>query len=154
MQCTGCGKHFTDENGKIATEPENVTHKKLPVITDGRGQSINAGESKELSFCSDANYDDFIRVELDGNTVDEKNYTKREGSTIITLKAEYVASLPKGEHPISIVSTNGIASTSFALLEVSSSNEPASAPANAPVVIKAAENTSPQQVMVTILHCG
>lgn len=121
-QCTGCGKIFLDEDGKKNAEQKDITIKKLPVIINGKGQSLKAGEAKELSFRSDAEFSDFIRVELDGNIVDEKNYTKREGSTIITLKAEYVSALPKGEHTISIVSTSGTASTVFALLEESTAN--------------------------------
>ena len=66
-----------------------------------------------MSFTSDAAFSDFIRAEVDGVTLDEKNYTKKEGSTIITLKADYVATLSAGEHTLSIVSTNGTATAKF-----------------------------------------
>ena len=36
-----------------------------------------------------------------------------KGSTIITLKSDYVASLPAGDHTIGIVSTSGTATTEF-----------------------------------------
>ena len=36
-----------------------------------------------------------------------------KGSTIITLKADYVASLPAGDHTKGIVSTSGTATTEF-----------------------------------------
>ena len=52
-------------------------------------------------------------MELDGKTLDEKNYTVKEGSTVVTLKADYVATLSVGEHTIGIVSTNGTATTTF-----------------------------------------
>ena len=39
------------------------------------GQSLAAGEKKDLTFRSNAAFSDFIRVELDGKTLDEKNYT-------------------------------------------------------------------------------
>ena len=84
-----------------------------PEIIKGKGQSIVAGENKELSFTSNAAFSDFIRVELDGKTLDEKYYTVKEGSTIVTLKADYVATLSVGEHTIGIVSTNGTATTTF-----------------------------------------
>ena len=71
------------------------------------------GEKKELTFKSNAAFSDFIRVELDGKTLDEKNYTVKEGSTVVTLKADYVATLSAGEHTIGIVSTSGTASTTF-----------------------------------------
>ncbi len=97
--------------------PEVVTPTTPPQIIDGKGQDLTAGEATELSFRSDAAYRDFIRVELDGKTLDGKNYTVREGSTIVTLKAEYVATLSKGEHTISIVSVNGAATTTFTVNE-------------------------------------
>ena len=84
-----------------------------PEIIKGKGQSIVAGENKEVSFTSNAAFSDFLRVELDGKTLDEKYYTVKEGSTIVTLKADYVATLSVGEHTIGIVSTNGAATTTF-----------------------------------------
>lgn len=84
-----------------------------PEIIKGKGQSIVAGENKEVSFTSNAAFSDFLRVELDGKTLDEKYYTVKEGSTIVTLKADYVATLSVGEHTIGIVSTNGTATTTF-----------------------------------------
>ena len=84
-----------------------------PEIIKGKGQSIVAGENKELSFTSNAAFSDFIRVELDGKTLDEKYYTVKEGSTVVTLKADYVATLSVGEHTIGIVSASGTATTTF-----------------------------------------
>lgn len=94
-----------EKDSTIATLP--------PEIIKGKGQSIVAGENKELSFTSNAAFSDFIRVELDGKTLDEKYYTVKEGSTVVTLKADYVATLSAGEHTIGIVSTNGTATTTF-----------------------------------------
>lgn len=94
-----------EKDSTIATLP--------PEIIKGKGQSIVAGENKELSFTSNAVFSDFIRVELDGKNLDEKYYTVKEGSTVVTLKADYVATLSAGEHTIGIVSTNGTATTTF-----------------------------------------
>ena len=94
-----------EKDSTIATLPSE--------IIKGKGQSIVAGENKELSFTSNAAFSDFLRVELDGKTLDEKYYTVKEGSTIVTLKADYVATLSVGEHTIGIVSTNGAATTTF-----------------------------------------
>ena len=112
--CKDCDKYFADENGidEIALA-DTVISKLSPEIIKGKGQSIVAGENKELSFTSNAAFSDFIRVELDGKTLDEKYYTVKEGSTIVTLKADYVATLSVGEHTIGIVSTNGTATNTF-----------------------------------------
>ena len=112
--CKDCGKYFADEKGtdEIALD-DTVISKLSPEIIEGKGQSITAGEKKELTFKSNAAFSDFVRVELDGKTLDEKNYTVKEGSTVVTLKADYVATLSVGEHTIGIVSESGTATTTF-----------------------------------------
>ena len=97
----------------VLGEKESTIATLPPEIIKGKGQSIVAGENKELSFTSNAAFSDFIRVELDGKTLDEKYYTVKEGSTVVTLKADYVATLSVVEHTIGIVSTNGAATTTF-----------------------------------------
>ena len=118
--CKDCGKYFSDENGKSEIidlaawkTGEGKLAKLPPEIINGKGMSIAAGETKELTFRSNADFSDFIRVELDGKTLDAKYYTAKEGSTIITLKADYVASLSAGNHTIGIVSTSGTATAKF-----------------------------------------
>ena len=112
--CKDCGKYFADENGENEIELANTVIAKLPPeIIEGTGQSVTEGEKKELTFRSNAAFSDFIRAQLDGKTLDEKNYTVKEGSTVVTLKADYVATLSAGEHTIGIVSTNGTATTTF-----------------------------------------
>ncbi|MGN0512615.1 MAG: dockerin type I domain-containing protein [Lachnospiraceae bacterium] len=112
--CKDCGKHFSDKDGKNTIElNDTVTQKLPPKIIEGKGQSITEGEKKALSFTSNAAFGDFIRVELDGKTLDKKNYTVKEGSTVVTLKADYAATLSVGEHTIGIVSESGTATTAF-----------------------------------------
>ena len=113
-QCQDCGDIFSDPDGKNEITLEDTVIAKLPPkIIEGTGQSVTAGEKKALSFRSNAAFSDFIRVELDGKTLDEKNYTVKEGSTVVTLKADYVATLSAGEHTIGIVSESGTATTTF-----------------------------------------
>ncbi len=62
---------------KEITKADTVTAKLPPKITAGDGAAVTQGEKKELTFTSDASFADFVRVELDGTTLEEKNYTKR-----------------------------------------------------------------------------
>ena len=112
--CKDCGKCFTDENGtqEIALA-ELIIPKLPPEIIKGAGQSTTEGERMALSFTSNAAYSDFIRVEIDGKTLDEKDYTVEEGSTVVTLNADYVATLSGGKYTIGIVSESGTATTTF-----------------------------------------
>ena len=114
--CTDCRRFFADADGKnVITQEDTITPKLPPEIIDGMGQSILAGEEKALSFTSNALFADYIRVELDGTPLPALYYTVREGSTIVTLKAEYVATLAVGEHTIGVVSENGTAETTFSV---------------------------------------
>ena len=112
--CDGCNKYYKDAKAtQEITKAQTVTAKLPPKITAGDGATVTQGEKKELSFTSDASFADFLRVELDGTTLDEKNYTKKEGSTIITLNRDFVATLSVGEHTLSIVSKSGTATAKF-----------------------------------------
>ena len=112
--CGDCNKYFSDAAAETEiTKADTVTAKLPPKITAGDGATVTQGEKKELSFTSDASFADFIRVELDGNTLEEKNYTKKEGSTIITLNSDFVATLSVGEHTLGIVSQSGTATAKF-----------------------------------------
>ena len=112
--CGDCNKYFSDAAAETEiTKADTVTAKLPPKITAGDGAVVTQGEKKELSFTSDASFADFLRVELDGNTLEEKNYTKKEGSTIITLNSDFVATLSVGEHTLAIVSQSGTATAKF-----------------------------------------
>ena len=112
--CDGCNKYYKDAKAtQEITKAQTVTAKLPPKITAGDGATVTQGEKKELSFTSDASFADFVRVELDGTALEEKNYTKREGSTIITLNRDFVAALSVGEHTLAIVSQHGTATAKF-----------------------------------------
>ena len=112
--CDGCKKYFSDAAAKTEiTEAATVTAKLPPKITAGDSAAVTQGEKNELTFTSNASFADFIRVELDGAALDEKNYTKREGSTIITLNRDFAATLSVGEHTLAIVSQHGTATAKF-----------------------------------------
>lgn len=112
--CKDCGKYFADENGTNEIKLADTVIAKLPPeIIEGKRQSVTEGEKKELTFKSNAAFSDLIRAQLDGKTLDEKNYTVKEGSTVVTLKADYVATLSAGEHKIGIASESGTATTAF-----------------------------------------
>ena len=111
--CPDCGKIFADETGMDEIKLEDTVLAKLsPEILDGMGQILTMGE-EVLPFRSSAAFSDFIRVELDGKTLDEKNYTVSEGSTVVSLNADFVSTLSVGEHTLAIVSTSGTAVTTF-----------------------------------------
>ena len=112
--CDVCDKYFSNENGtNEITLADTVTPKLAPKIIAGDGATVTEGEKKALSFTSDAAFDDFLRVEVDGVALDEANYTVKSGSTVVTLNADYVSTLSVGEHTLGIVSESGTATATF-----------------------------------------
>ena len=156
--CEDCNKYFSDAAAtKEITKAATVTAKLPPKITAGDGAAVTQGEKKELSFTSDASFADFLRVELDGTTLDEKNYTKREGSTIITLNRDFVATLSVGEHTLAIVSQHGTATAKFTVKAKpaeTATPQPTVTPQPTPTVQPTAQPTPTVQPVSPILRTG
>ena len=98
--CTICG---TQEPGSVCK------------IIKGENSTWQKGGKDGLSFTSSAAFADFLKVQVDGKDIDASNYTVKEGSTIVILKAEYLETLPAGSHTLAIVSETGTASTEFTI---------------------------------------
>ena len=99
-------------------EAQEPAQPETPVIIKGAGGTWQKGSNDGLSFTSDAEYADFLKVRVDGKDLDASNYTVKEGSTIVTLKAEYLNTLSVGRHTLEIESKNGIAKTEFTITAV------------------------------------
>lgn len=85
------------------------------VITAGANGSWQKGTKDGLPFTSNAAYKHFRKVQVDGKDLDAANYTVKEGSTIVTLKAEYLETLSVGKHTLAIVSDTGTAAAEFTI---------------------------------------
>ena len=85
------------------------------VIIEGANGTWQKGTKDGLSFTSNATFADFQKVQVDGKDLDASNYTVKEGSTIVTLKAEYLETLSVGKHTLAIVSDTGTATTEFTI---------------------------------------
>lgn len=114
--CTACDKHFADANGKTELTAENtVTEKVPPSIIQGSDARWKKGESSTLTFRSDAAFEDFAEVLVDGAALPSESYEKRngEGNIIVELRESYLEQLAEGEHTLAIRSARGDATTHF-----------------------------------------
>lgn len=82
-------------------------------ILDGANSSWTHDSDGSLSIRGNGAFSEFVGVKVDGKSVDEKYYTVKEGSTIVTLKADYLNTLTVGSHTLEIIWTDGSASTAF-----------------------------------------
>lgn len=85
-------------------------------MIEGQNGKFKKGTKDGLTFRSNAPFADFISVSVDGTVIDAKNYREKEGSTIVTLNAEYLETLANGGHTIGIKSQAGTAEAEFSVV--------------------------------------
>ena len=103
-------------NAATLTVTESTTPSPDPVsykILDGANSSWTENTDGSLTIRGNGEMEKFQNVKVDGKIVDKENYTVTEGSTIITLKADYLKTLATGDHTFEIVWTDGSATTNF-----------------------------------------
>ena len=102
-----------DSGSDDSNTPDNseVTYE----ILNGANSSWTLGSSEGLTIRGAGEFSKFTGVKVDGNLLDQNNYTAKEGSTIITLKASYLNTLGAGSHTAQILWTDGSAGTTFTI---------------------------------------
>ena len=82
-------------------------------ILDGANSSWTKDSDGNISVRGSGAFTKFVGVKVDGTLIDAKNYTVKEGSTVVILKADYLNTCTAGSHTLEIVWTDGSASTTF-----------------------------------------
>ena len=91
-------------------------------IIDGANSSWTQNTDGTVVIRGNGDFSMFYAVKVDGKVIDPANYEAKEGSTIITLKAEYLKTLAAGSHTFEIVWTDGSAGTDFTVVVNTPSN--------------------------------
>ena len=88
---------------------EVVVEKIVYEVTEGANQEYTITKDSEAKFKINADFRMFDggKVYVDDELVDPNNYTAESGSTIITLKKEYVDKLSIGKHTLKVVFSDG-----------------------------------------------
>lgn len=89
-------------------------------ILDG-ADSVWNESSDSLTIKADGEFSKFTGVKVDGVLVDNNNYTAKEGSTIVEFKADYLNTLEKGKHSVTIIFEDGEVTTNFEIEKVNAS---------------------------------
>ena len=117
---TRCTYEFTFQYVKEEVSPKEYK------FTEGANQTYTIDESKNATFRIDADYSVFTnKVYVDNKLVASTNYDSRSGSTVITLKDEYLKTLSVGEHTLKVAfSDNGETITKFSIKEKQQNESP------------------------------
>ena len=82
-------------------------------ITEGANGFWAQGDNGILKFIADGDFSKFTGVKVDGTLLTVDEYTATSGSTVITLKKDYLDTLSVGKHILTIVYNDGECSTEF-----------------------------------------
>ena len=82
-------------------------------IISGADSEWKQNTDGNITIRGNGEFSKFESVKVDGSIIDAKNYTAKEGSTIIILKADYLKTLSVGTHSFEIVWADGSAVTNF-----------------------------------------
>lgn len=118
---------LTLENILADAEVVVVVEKNVYEVIEGANQKYTITKNNEARFRIDADYIKFEnggKVYVDDVLVDPSNYTSESGSTIITLKKEFVDKLSAGDHTLRVEFTDGEATTMFTIAKVTSEENP------------------------------
>ena len=87
-------------------------------ILEGANSGHTVGTTEVVTVRVDGDFAKFSGVKVNDVLVDAKYYTAVSGSTIVTLKQEYLDTLAEGTYKISIVFSDGECSTNFQIHKV------------------------------------
>ena len=114
---TRCTYEFTFQYVKEEVIPKEYK------FTEGANQTYTIDESKNATFRIDADYSLFTnKVYVNNKLVDSTNYDSKSGSTVITLKDEYLKTLSVGEHTLKATFTDGGEATTKFIVKAKQQN--------------------------------
>ncbi len=91
-----------------------------PVVTykfiEGANGSWTKNSGKNLGFKVNGKISRFTGVKVDGTLIGNDKYTAVSGSTVVTLKKDYLETLSVGKHTLSVVYTDGECTTEFEVI--------------------------------------
>ena len=82
-------------------------------IIEGANGAWTQNSDGTLVFRANGDFGKFTGVKVDDTLIDAKNYTAVSGSTVITLKADYLKTLSVSTHKLTVVYTDGECLTDF-----------------------------------------
>ena len=110
----------TNEPQANTSQSSNDTYK----IINGARSTWNGSTSEGLTIRGDGDFAKFAGVRVDGNWIPSAHYEAKAGSTIVTLKPSYLASLAEGEHTVDIMWIDDSASTTFTVAANTAAAQP------------------------------
>ena len=98
-------------------------------ITESPNGAWAQNSDGTLKFVANGDFSKFTGVKVDGTLIEADKYTAMSGSTVITLKKDYLNTLAIGKHTLTIVYNGGECSTEFEIKAAQGGNKTPAKPA-------------------------
>lgn len=134
------GQYYQDSNGKLSDYAQQngfLLYAKVKAgtsssaeyaIVSGNSQTYESG--KDLVIKADGDLDKLTGIKVNGTTLAAGNYTTALGSTILTLKADYLSTLSAGNYTVTFVYTDGSVDATFTIPDTTTTTTTAKTYAN------------------------
>ena len=109
IYCTECDKELS--------RTKKTTQKFVYEILEGANSLYQKLDSNGITIKTNGKFEKFEGIEVDGKVVDKSNYIAKEGTTIVTLKTDYLNTLSEGEHKIKFLYDDGDVETTFEIIK-------------------------------------
>ena len=121
---TGWSPEITAVTGEASYTAVYTATKNAYEIKDAENLSWTKGSGETVTVTAiqtgaeDRSFEDFAAVEIDGNALENSvDYTAVKGSTVVTISADALERLEKGNHTLTIKFIGGEASTALEIIE-------------------------------------
>ncbi len=98
-------------------------------ITESPNGAWAQNSDGTLKFVANGDFSKFTGVKVDGTLIEADKYTAVSGSTVITLKKDYLNTLSIGKHTLTIVYNDGECSTEFEIKAAQGGDKTSAKPA-------------------------
>ena len=98
-----------------------------PVVTykfiEGANGTWTKNSGQDLGLKTNGEFSRFTGVKVDGTLIGNDKYTAVSGSTVVTLKKDYLETLSAGKHTLTVVYTDGECTTEFQVKAASATED-------------------------------
>ncbi|MBQ2836248.1 MAG: InlB B-repeat-containing protein [Clostridia bacterium] len=98
---------------KLTTPSEKIIYK----IIEGENQTYIVEEEKDFIVKANGEISKFDGLKVDDKILEPSNYIVVSGSTVVTLKKEYLNTLAEGKHTLTFLYSDGEVSTDFTIVK-------------------------------------
>ena len=111
VECSQAEAQAFEKSGAFTISKAGAT-KEIKVL-DSKNTEWTPGSKEGVVIRFDMDIKDFVKLVINGNEVDKKYYTLKEGSTIVTISNDYLKTLANGTYDVEAHSVYGVAKASF-----------------------------------------